>query len=122
MQETEESIAEFSKFCLEIQLANNSNNDENKCKLIHKVVFSIKILSTFFPDYVHSSIVVPIYDDEERVYLSNFWCSKVLKEGLSLPIETPLHGILASCELMEESKLNEAQAELVKTIQVVELL
>ncbi|CAG8705967.1 13141_t:CDS:2 [Rhizophagus irregularis] len=30
MQETEESIAEFSKFCLEIQLANNSNNDENK--------------------------------------------------------------------------------------------
>ncbi|CAB4420526.1 unnamed protein product [Rhizophagus irregularis] len=90
MQETEESIAEFSKFCLEIQLANNSNNDENKCKLIHKVVFSIKILSTFFPDYVHSSIVVPIYD--------------------------------ASCELMEESKLNEAQAELVKTIQVVELL
>ncbi|PKC50972.1 hypothetical protein RhiirA1_484864 [Rhizophagus irregularis] len=30
MQETEESIAEFSKFCLEIQLANNFNNDENK--------------------------------------------------------------------------------------------
>ncbi|GBC20646.2 hypothetical protein GLOIN_2v1884741 [Rhizophagus irregularis DAOM 181602=DAOM 197198] len=30
MQETEESMAEFSKFCLEIQLANNFNNDENK--------------------------------------------------------------------------------------------
>ncbi|GBC16592.2 hypothetical protein GLOIN_2v1780724 [Rhizophagus irregularis DAOM 181602=DAOM 197198] len=30
VNETEESIAEFSKFCLEIQLANNSNNKENK--------------------------------------------------------------------------------------------
>ncbi|CAB4474065.1 unnamed protein product [Rhizophagus irregularis] len=88
MQETEESIAEFSKFCLEIQLANNFNNDENKVNLlwlIHKVVF-IKILSTLFPDYVHSGIVVPIYDE----------------------LRTSLHGILASCELMEESKLNEA--------------
>ncbi|CAB4379808.1 unnamed protein product [Rhizophagus irregularis] len=46
------------------------------------------------------------FEDEERVDLSNFW-----------QLRTSLHGILASCELMEESKLNEAQAELVKTIQ-----
>ncbi|CAB4483535.1 unnamed protein product [Rhizophagus irregularis] len=131
MQETEESIAEFSKFCLKIKLANNSNNDENKCKLIHKVVFSIKILSTFFqPSFLIMYIPVLLYrfmmvhkmlwflnrydndsqkqfEDEERVYLSNFWCSKVLKRRVIVP----------SCELMEESKLNEAQAGLVKTIQ-----
>ncbi|CAB4393781.1 unnamed protein product [Rhizophagus irregularis] len=43
-------------------------------------------------------------EDEERVYLSNFGVnvvSKVLKK---------------SCELMEESKLNEVQAEFVKRL------
>uniref|UniRef100_U9UK59 Signal transduction histidine kinase dimerisation/phosphoacceptor domain-containing protein n=2 Tax=Rhizophagus irregularis (strain DAOM 181602 / DAOM 197198 / MUCL 43194) TaxID=747089 RepID=U9UK59_RHIID len=74
------------------------------------------------------------FKNEERVYLSNFGInvvSEVLKEELSSLIEqkgafifsishelrTPLHSILANCELMEESKLSEAQAELVKTIQ-----
>ncbi|UZO10842.1 uncharacterized protein OCT59_002420 [Rhizophagus irregularis] len=101
MQETEESIAEFSKFCLEIQLANNSNNDENKA---------------------HSQ-------DEERVYLSNFGVNVVKRRvivadgakgafiSISHELRNPLYGILASCELMEESKLNEAQAGLVETIQ-----
>ncbi|CAB4395335.1 unnamed protein product [Rhizophagus irregularis] len=250
----QESIAEFSKFCLEIQLANNnSNNDENKkkstiCDPIMKQCFNMAVklmrdtlnvdsvyllempclysrplsitsrnsnnffltgpppdvpsshlrslasvgeielstealkasiitsyftylmqaqsqgciyqnslppLPTLFPDDVHSGIVVPIYDDtqnafgfliamtkdpqrqfedEERVYLSNFGVnvvSEVLKRrvivadrakgafisSISHELRTPLHGILASCELMEESKLNESQAELVKTIQ-----
>ncbi|GBB86465.1 hypothetical protein RclHR1_01290009 [Rhizophagus clarus] len=249
----QESIAEFSKFCLEIQLANNSNNEENKiksttCDPIMKQCFNMAVklmrdtlnvdsvyllempclnsrplsitsrassnfflnapppdvpsshlrslasagevelssealkasiitsyfaylmqahsqgciyqnslppLPTLFPDDVHSGIVVPIYDnsqnafgfliamtkdshrqfeDEERVYLSNFGVnvvSEVLKRrvivadraksafisSISHELRTPLHGILASCELMEESRLNEAQAELVKTIQ-----
>jgi signal transduction histidine kinase len=116
---------------------------------------SLPPLPTLFPDDVHSGIVVPIYDDtqnafgfliamtkdpqrqfedEERVYLSNFGVnvvSEVLKRrvivadrakgafisSISHELRTPLHGILASCELMEESKLNESQAELVKTIQ-----
>jgi signal transduction histidine kinase len=249
----QESIAEFSKFCLEIQLANNSNNDENKLKPtigdpIMKQCFNMAVklmrdtlnvnsvyllempclysrplsitsrtsnnfflnapppdvpsshlrslasvgdielsndslktsiitsyftyimqahsqgciyqnslppLPTLFPDDVQSGIVVPIYDDsqnafgfliamtkdphrqfedEERVYLSNFGVnvvSEVLKRrvivadrakgafisSISHELRTPLHGILASCELMEESKLSDAQAELVKTIQ-----
>ncbi|CAG8556406.1 6367_t:CDS:2 [Funneliformis mosseae] len=111
-------------------------------------------LPTLFPDDVHSGIVVPIYDDsqnafgfliamtkdplrqfedEERVYLSNFGVnvvSEVLKRrvivadrakgtfisSISHELRTPLHGILASCELLEESKLNYAQSELIKTI------
>ncbi|CAI2172154.1 11297_t:CDS:2 [Funneliformis geosporum] len=111
-------------------------------------------LPTLFPDDVHSGIVVPIYDDsqnafgfliamtkdplrqfedEERVYLSNFGVnvvSEVLKRrvivadrakgtfisSISHELRTPLHGILASCELLEESKLNDAQSELIKTI------
>ncbi|RIA87178.1 hypothetical protein C1645_726702 [Glomus cerebriforme] len=116
---------------------------------------SLPPLPTLFPNDVHSGIVVPIYDnsqnafgflivmtkdsqrqfeDEERVYLSNFGVnvvSEVLKRrvivadrakgafisSISHELRTPLHGILASCELMEESKLNEAQMELIKTIQ-----
>ncbi|RGB41180.1 hypothetical protein C1646_752441 [Rhizophagus diaphanus] len=59
---------------------------------------SLPPLPTLFPDYVHS--------DEERVYLSNF----------VVELRTSLHGILESCELMEESKLNEVQAEFVKRL------
>ncbi|POG66309.1 hypothetical protein GLOIN_2v1780725 [Rhizophagus irregularis DAOM 181602=DAOM 197198] len=47
-------------------------------------------------------------EDEERVYLSNFGVNVV-------KLRTSLHGILESCELMEESKLNEVQAEFVKS-------
>ncbi|CAG8509796.1 21765_t:CDS:2 [Rhizophagus irregularis] len=48
-------------------------------------------------------------EDEERVYLSNFGVNVV-------KLRTSLHGILESCELMEESKLNEVQAEFVKRL------
>ncbi|CAG8509817.1 21766_t:CDS:2 [Rhizophagus irregularis] len=87
--ETEESIAEFSKFCLEIQLANNSNNKENKghfrldtplpdvssnnLRSLASAVQarsqgciyqnSLPPLPTLFLDYVHSDIVVSIYND-----------------------------------------------------------
>ncbi|CAB4420532.1 unnamed protein product [Rhizophagus irregularis] len=153
-----ESIAEFSRFCLEIQLANNSNNDENKKSTfdaplpdvssnhlrsltsavqahsqgLHLSKFFTSIADLFPDHYVHSD--QRQFKNEERVYLSNSGInvvSEALKEGLSSLIEqkgafissishelrTPLHGILANCELMEESKLSEAQAELVKTIQ-----
>ncbi|KAF0558228.1 two-component system sensor protein [Gigaspora margarita] len=74
------------------------------------------------------------FEDEERVYLGNFGVnivSEVLKRrvivadrakgafisSVSHELRTPLHGILASCELMSEGHLNEAQTELLKTIQ-----
>ncbi|CAG8511561.1 25915_t:CDS:2 [Gigaspora rosea] len=74
------------------------------------------------------------FEEEERVYLGNFGVnivSEVLKRrvivadrakgafisSVSHELRTPLHGILASCELMSEGHLNEAQTELLKTIQ-----
>ncbi|EXX60928.1 peroxide stress-activated histidine kinase mak2 [Rhizophagus irregularis DAOM 181602=DAOM 197198] len=69
------------------------------------------------------------FEDEERVYLSNFGVNVVKRRvivadgakgafiSISHELRNPLYGILASCELMEESKLNEAQAGLVETIQ-----
>ncbi|CAG8783207.1 5985_t:CDS:1, partial [Acaulospora morrowiae] len=74
------------------------------------------------------------FEEEERVYLGNFGVnvvSEVLKRrvivadraksafisSISHELRTPLHGILASCELMAENPMNEAQLELLKTIQ-----
>ncbi|PKK71921.1 hypothetical protein RhiirC2_710747 [Rhizophagus irregularis] len=53
-------------------------------------------------------------EDEERVYLSNFGVnvvSKVLKSRVIVANRAK-----ESCELMEESKLNEVQAEFVKRL------
>ncbi|CAG8766536.1 3848_t:CDS:2, partial [Rhizophagus irregularis] len=140
----QESIAEFGRFCLEIQLVDAPLPDVSSNHLrsltsavqahsqgLHLSKFFTSI-ADLFPDYVHSD--PRQFKNEERVYLSNFGInvvSEVLKEELSSLIEqkgafifsishelrTPLHSILANCELMEESKLSEAQAELVKTIQ-----
>ncbi|CAG8469785.1 11319_t:CDS:2 [Ambispora gerdemannii] len=74
------------------------------------------------------------FEDEERVYMGNFGVnvvSEVLKRrvivadrakgvfisSMSHELRTPLHGILASCELLEDSKMTDAQKELLKTIQ-----
>ncbi|CAG8512327.1 1095_t:CDS:10 [Ambispora leptoticha] len=74
------------------------------------------------------------FEDEERVYIGNFGVnvvSEVLKRrvivadrakgvfisSMSHELRTPLHGILASCELLEDSKMTDAQKELLKTIQ-----